>query len=372
MKYKDWLKTKKGQNFIRETSERMKDNNPMKNKNTVKKRLKKVDYKAIGKKISKTRKKLFKEGKIKAHCIGKKGINKGSKNGNYIDGYNEREKQEILKITKNQNYKCLFCKSKKLIPHHMNLNQKKYKDNIVMLCNKHHNLLHQRGYNFHKSKWKINVCEQFVGIQGEGKSIGRPSLFFRLSFCSMKCPWCDSKYSWNESKEYNYLDCINLFKKIKKENKQITNIIITGGEPLEQNIQPLIMIAKIFGFKVEIETNGQSFKSVKLPLFVDQYNVSPKLWSKEKIRRFRKERIELFNKENSIWKFVLDDDMKNNFENFLRYRNIPKDKIYIMPKGTTRKEQFKEMPKIIEYCIQKGFKFSPRIHIIIYNDKRGV
>ena len=43
---------------------------------------------------------------------------------------------------------------------------------------------------------------------------------------------------------------------------------------------------------------------------------------------------------------------------------LDKHKVWIMPEGATRRKQLKKMPKVMEYCIEKGFMFSPRIHVL--------
>jgi 7-carboxy-7-deazaguanine synthase len=43
-----------------------------------------------------------------------------------------------------------------------------------------------------------------------------------------------------------------------------------------------------------------------------------------------------------------------------------------MPEGSTREEQISKMPEVIEYCLENKFHFSPRLHILAYDTKRGV
>ncbi len=43
-----------------------------------------------------------------------------------------------------------------------------------------------------------------------------------------------------------------------------------------------------------------------------------------------------------------------------------------MPEGRTKKEQLKRMNEVIEYCKEKGYNFSPRLHILVWDKKRKV
>ncbi len=75
---------------------------------------------------------------------------------------------------------CKICdSSSNLIVHHLDCNKKNNRnDNSIILCNQCHNNIHQRGYNFRKTSWSINVSEYFTSIQGEGNTIGMPTHFF--------------------------------------------------------------------------------------------------------------------------------------------------------------------------------------------------
>src|SRR5713226_7503377 len=76
----------------------------------------------------------------------------------------------------------------------------------------------------------LRVSEVFASVQGEGVSVGTPSVFVRLQGCSVGCVWCDTKYSWAASGGYETtLDA--LVAQIASLN--VENVVITGGEPLE-------------------------------------------------------------------------------------------------------------------------------------------
>ncbi len=120
----------------------------------------------------------------------------------------------------------------------------------------------------------ILINEVFYSIQGEGKSLGKPSIFLRLGGCNLKCSWCDSKYTWHpnfiDNKQSDLKSLINEIKKYPCKH-----LVITGGEPLLQQNRIKALLNELKDYTAEIETNGS------LPLKpnkqIIQVNCSPKL-----------------------------------------------------------------------------------------------
>jgi len=207
---------------------------------------------------------------------------------------------------------------------------------------------------------KMKISEIFQAIQGEGPEMGKPTIFVRFSGCNLNCKFCDTKYHKN-GKEMNEEDVIN---EIKKHS--IKNITFTGGEPLLQEYD-IDRIINNLGWKYNysIETNG-TLISMLYPGY-DVMVISPKK------NNINNECINLYkNWKNTYFKFVYENKNDLWWEKLIEKYEIDKKKIYIMPEGATREEQLNKMSEVIEYCIQKGYKFSPRIHVLTYNKKRGV
>ncbi len=123
---------------------------------------------------------------------------------------------------------------------------------------------------------KLKICEIFESIQGEGPRVGEPSLFVRLSGCNLKCPHCDTKYSWKEGKYYHLDELIEII-----NQSSLRSVVITGGEPLIQSIALKELCLKLLklGFSISIETNGtvatrEAFDIIKL---IETVVVSPKI-----------------------------------------------------------------------------------------------
>ncbi len=98
----------------------------------------------------------------------------------------------------------------------------------------------------------MKVCEIFASIQGESTYSGLPCVFVRLSGCNLRCPYCDTAYSYKEGSEMAIDEIIG-----KVSNFGIMLVEITGGEPLLQDDSvSLVKMLLDNGFKVLIETNG--------------------------------------------------------------------------------------------------------------------
>ncbi len=100
---------------------------------------------------------------------------------------------------------------------------------------------------------RLRISEIFYSLQGESSSIGKPTLFVRLTGCPLRCVWCDTEYAFTGG-EYWQLD--DLVEKIKSFSPQ--NICITGGEPMAQKepCQKLMFTLCELGYSVSLETSG--------------------------------------------------------------------------------------------------------------------
>lgn len=98
----------------------------------------------------------------------------------------------------------------------------------------------------------LKVNEIFYSIQGEGKNSGLPCVFVRLTYCNLRCTYCDTEYAFFEGKDTS-VDAI-----IQEVSKYNCNLVeVTGGEPLMQKQAPELMRRLCeAGFEVMLETGG--------------------------------------------------------------------------------------------------------------------
>lgn len=119
----------------------------------------------------------------------------------------------------------------------------------------------------------LPINEIFSSVQGEGSFTGTPSVFVRLQFCSVGCPWCDTKHTW-EKKDSEVVLFADMLGKTKDSPtwadtsietlvsflvaQPEKHIVITGGEPCTYDLTELTSQLINFGKSVQIETSGTS------------------------------------------------------------------------------------------------------------------
>jgi organic radical activating enzyme len=216
----------------------------------------------------------------------------------------------------------------------------------------------------------LRVSEVFTSVQGEGPTVGTPSVFIRLQGCSIGCTWCDTKYAWNPAGgEEMTLDAL-----VATVSASVArNVVVTGGEPLEHAaFGPLVGALAGLGRRIEVETAGTLAPPA---VAVDQWNVSLKLAHSgvPDDVRLRPGPIARFRDLGAWFKFVVaaeaDVDEVLAIQAAHRLRS---ERIVLMPLGMERAEQEGRMPAVIEWCRRHGFRFSPRLHILVWGPKRGV
>lgn len=97
--------------------------------------------------------------------------------------------------------------------------------------------------------------EEFYSIQGEGFHTGKAAFFIRIGGCDVGCNWCDVKESWNPNHfpPKNVDDVISF-----ALQSPAKTILITGGEPLNYNLDYLCMQLREHNFQTHLETSGSS------------------------------------------------------------------------------------------------------------------
>lgn len=206
--------------------------------------------------------------------------------------------------------------------------------------------------------------EIFYSIQGEGLNAGVPAVFLRFGNCNLKCRWCDTKYTWHPKRADNFqISLPQLFKKIRKF-KNCKHLVITGGEPMLQQDAISAIRREFPSYYIEVETNGN--KPATCFNDVDLFTVSYKL----KNSGNRPYELKIINKK-CAYKFTVTSrkDFKE-IEAVIKKYQLPKEKIFLMPEGITSAALSKKYQFILKYCLKKGYKFSARLQVLIWGNKR--
>ena len=227
----------------------------------------------------------------------------------------------------------------------------------------------------------MKISEIFYSIQGEGSLVGVPSVFVRTSGCNLRCVWCDTPYtSWNpEGAEMSIEAIVEQVQRYKARH-----VVITGGEPMiAPQVAELTGLLRAADMHITIETAGTVVRQVKCDLM----SISPKLknsvpvdrengrWAVQHDRlRFQPEILrELISEYPYQLKFVVASAADlDEIELICASIRAGRGNVILMPEGTTREAVHERSLWMAEICKQLGFRFSPRLHVDLWGDRRGV
>jgi 7-carboxy-7-deazaguanine synthase len=219
------------------------------------------------------------------------------------------------------------------------------------------------------------VSEVFHSVQGEGILTGTPSVFVRTSGCNLRCSWCDTAYtSWEPEGEL--MDTEEVIGEV--EGHDCSHLVITGGEPLLQDDLKEFCSA-MSDRHITIETNA----TVSENLEADLISMSPKLsnstpegnWKEtHEERRLDFETMEFWieNYDYQLKFVVCEEDDMDEIEDILgSLKDYDRDRVLLMPEGTDRDTLKERGEWIAEVCKERGYRYSPRLHIHMYGNQRG-
>jgi 7-carboxy-7-deazaguanine synthase len=227
----------------------------------------------------------------------------------------------------------------------------------------------------------LKIAEIFYSIQGEGMLAGAPSAFVRTTGCNLRCEWCDSPYtSWEPEGSDMALE--EILAHVARYRAHYT--VVTGGEPMiAPQIVPLTEALRQMGQHVTIETAGTVFAPVDCHLM----SISPKLanstplvreggrWAAQHDRLRIQPAVlrRLMAAYEYQLKFVVEqeDDLAEIKDLVAQLRANPQ-RVVLMPEGVDGEVLRERAVWLVEICKQEGYRFSPRLHIDLYGNRRGV
>jgi 7-carboxy-7-deazaguanine synthase len=223
----------------------------------------------------------------------------------------------------------------------------------------------------------LKIAELFYSLQGEGALIGVPSVFIRTSGCNLRCSWCDTPYtSWQP--EGTELSLEQILDEVRAHPAR--HVVITGGEPMiAPEILPLTERLRALGVHITIETAGTVFQ----PVACDLMSISPKLanstpegrWAAQhdRLRIQPPVLCELMRRYEYQLKFVIAraEDLQE-VRALLETLGAARDRVMLMPEGTHPERLRERGVWLAEICKEEGFRFSPRLHVDLWGNRRGV
>lgn len=144
---------------------------------------------------------------------------------------------------------------------------------------------------------QLPLMEEFYTIQGEGYHTGKAAYFIRLGGCDVGCHWCDVKESWDAS--IHPLTSVDTIVQHADQHPAKT-VVVTGGEPLIYNLDPLTKSLQERGIRTFMETSG----AYPLSGHWDWICLSPKKFKaprKDVLEAAGELKVIVFNKSDFQW-----------------------------------------------------------------------
>ncbi len=237
----------------------------------------------------------------------------------------------------------------------------------------------------------LPINELFYSLQGEGKLAGVPSVFVRTSGCNLRCWFCDSYHtSWDPTGAW--LSIEDIVDEVR-EYENADHVVLTGGEPMiHEQAVPLLDELAEYGYHTTVETNGTIYRDAA----IDLASISPKLSSStptpdrdpkgdgEWETRHEERRIDLEALANLVdeydnqLKFVVTEaaDLHEVDGLVTRIREtadttVANDDVLLMPEGMTREALDDKRNSVAELAIEHGYRYTPRLHVDLWNDQPG-
>ncbi|WP_455392957.1 7-carboxy-7-deazaguanine synthase QueE [[Eubacterium] cellulosolvens] len=221
----------------------------------------------------------------------------------------------------------------------------------------------------------MKINEIFYSIQGEGKYMGLPMAFIRVTGCNLRCIWCDTKYAYEEGEELTVDQIIT-----RITGYPTKRVCITGGEPLAQNgIMELINRLITNGFKIYLETNGSIFLGELPRSDAIRISIDIKCPSSGESQKMNFANLELLSDDDQV-KFIIANQEDFEYAKNLLDKHSISNRCSIIftpcdPNHLSKAQEVITLQKLAEWVLRDGLVVFvlPQLHKLLWPDKnRGI
>ena len=208
----------------------------------------------------------------------------------------------------------------------------------------------------------MKINEIFHSIQGEGATMGIPTVFVRLTGCNLGCEWCDTEYAKTEGDKFTLSQIIAEVDKFK-----CNQVCITGGEPMCQSETPKLIDELLgAGYLVTLETNGSiNLEELECsPLLMISMDI--KCPSSGQADKMEFSNIELLGPTDQL-KFIISGQEDYDYAKEIMQKYQPTSVIIMTPVDGTN------INELVEWVLKDKLdaRVLPQLHKIIWGNQRG-
>lgn len=214
--------------------------------------------------------------------------------------------------------------------------------------------------------------------QGEGPFTGRVCYFLRLGLCNLHCSWCDTAYTWDNDRFDVHEECpprgVDELVQLLPSSGLL---VLSGGEPLIHQGNPVLQEALDNELEVHVETNGTLIPNDWAWMRIAHFTVSPKLAEQgdPEHRRIRIPVLEHFadlaRDGRCAFKVVVRDEAEVDMAwGWFERLHVPTAARWVMPEGVTEEVVLQRARDIAPAAARWELNLTLRQHVLMYGTER--